>query len=137
LLRLADAGANEREMLMIPLPVKSGCPEHNRRDPGDWIASAYANPASRVVAAKTDTIASSRCAVATTRCGLPSTGVLFRLWAKGRFTGLWLRYFSDQPVLSGVSAALLIEDDGGSKVSDSIRRRGDVHSVREDLAVSA
>ena len=24
---------------------------------------------------------------------------LFRLWEKGRFTDLWLRYFSGQPVL--------------------------------------
>jgi hypothetical protein len=34
---------------------------------------------------------------------------LFRLWEKGRYTDLWLRYFSGQPVLSSIPRHLTRE----------------------------
>jgi len=39
----------------------------------------------------------SRSSAAMRRCGLAFNWALFRLWEKGRFTDLWLRYFPISP----------------------------------------
>ncbi len=39
----------------------------------------------------------SRSSAATTRCGSAFNWALFRLWEKGRFSDLWLRYFPVSP----------------------------------------
>ena len=68
-----------------------------------WLNGTNSQTAAPFAAARSSKAAisakasASRSSAATTRCARAFNWALFRLWEKGRFTDLWLRYFPISP----------------------------------------